>query len=126
MAKIHNMGPALWQFVRLSKDAPIIHTAPTTELEEPYRESTSLVLRLPFGRGLVIGWWHESGKNEFEALASAINYKVHGYLDDDVPEDAAEMNKDVGLEDNIFASHTWVDYREDSANYRKAIQVWNT
>lgn len=122
MAKTHDVGPAFVQFIRLKKDAPIIHTATTHELEDPYRESTSLVLRLPFGRGLVIGWWHESGKDEFEALASAINYKVRGYLDDDIP---AVVAQDQGLADDIFEMHTWTKNREDSANYQKALQVWD-
>lgn len=118
MAKTYDIGPAFVQFIRLSKDAPIIHTAPTTEIEDPYRESNSLILRLPFRRGIVLGWWQESGKDEFDALASAIDYKVRGYLDDD--SDYADA------EDDVFAGHTWTRNREDSANYRKAIQVWNT
>ena len=118
--KTHDFGPAFWQIIRLSKDAPIIHMAPTTEIEHPYRESTSLILRLPFGRGLVIGWWQNSGKDEFEALAAAIHYQVKGYLDDD----ASDVKSQDA--DNVFVTHTWTARREDSVNYQKAIQVWDS
>jgi hypothetical protein len=45
-------------FNYLRSDAPIIHLAPTTEIEYPWRVCPkSLVIKLPKGRGMVMGKW---------------------------------------------------------------------
>jgi len=74
---IHNTTHDLWRFfwhsIQLQKKSPLIHRYPTHELEEPYRRSNSLILRLPWShRGLVMGLWRSTGRTEQETLMDAM------------------------------------------------------
>lgn len=57
----------------LSPDAPLLHFAPSHEIEEPFRSSNSAVVRLPGTRtGLVVGRWGITHGDEFAALTQAL------------------------------------------------------
>lgn len=58
--------------VRLEDVAPVAHVVTTHELTHPYRESNSIILKMPRGRGLVLGVWGEKTRSESEGILSAI------------------------------------------------------
>lgn len=73
MPDTHDLGPIFVQSIWLRDDSPMFHLAPTFELESPYRESKSLVVRSPFSRrAFVFGWWRKTGRTEDEALTAAV------------------------------------------------------
>ena len=77
--KVIWMTPLFWHSVRLTREAPLVHVAPTRELEYPYRTSQrSLILKLTRTRGIVLGWWKESGMNEYDHLMAAIDWQEKG------------------------------------------------
>jgi len=84
MPATKDLGRAFFHWIYLSKDAPIIHSAPTQELDAPFRNSPrSVVIRLwPYRYGFVLGWWHRSGFSESEALRRGIGARVEAVLDD--------------------------------------------
>jgi hypothetical protein len=67
-----DIGRAFFHFVRVQPGSPIFHTAPTVEIEEPFRRSDSLVVRLPFRRAIVLGWWEDTGWDADTALMEAV------------------------------------------------------
>ena len=74
MPDTHALGPIFVQSIWLTEGAPVFHTAPTNELEEPYRKSKSLIVRIPFSRrAVVLGFWRKTERTEDEALAEAVN-----------------------------------------------------
>lgn len=73
----HDLGPLFWHKIRLQKKSPLIHRFPSHEVEEPFRVSNSIVLRLPWAsRGIVVGWWRHSGHSEQEMLVAAMQGRV--------------------------------------------------
>lgn len=72
MADTRDFGRLFFHVVDL-QPGPFLHTAPTQEIEEPFRSSTSLIVRFWPGKGLVIGWWRDSGMDEEEALLAALD-----------------------------------------------------
>lgn len=53
----------------LKPDAPIFHTAPTHEIEHPWRICpNSWIIKLPNSRGLVVGWWKKNPGEWNESL----------------------------------------------------------
>lgn len=77
MALTHDIGRFFWYTIRLHKEAPVIHRAPTHETDPPFRWSNSLVLHIkPTGWGVVLGWWHDSGPiTEVQAILRALQGK---------------------------------------------------
>lgn len=72
MAQTFDIGPLFFQVLEL-RPGPLLHTGVSQEIEEPYRRSDVLVVRIPFtGRGIAVGWWKESGFDEVQALETAI------------------------------------------------------
>lgn len=78
MPKIHNIGPK--RFVQYI-DFPvqwgwkISVRGWTQEIDEPYRTSTPIIVRLPFHKAVVFGKW--TGQlNEEEALSAATGMRV--------------------------------------------------
>lgn len=47
----------------------------TQEIEEPFRTSTSVIVRLPFNKALVFGQW-TGHVDEYEALTKAVQERV--------------------------------------------------
>lgn len=71
--KTHDLGPFFVHKISLQKKSPIVHRFPSHELEEPYRKSNSLILRLPrTTRGAVIGWWQGTARTEEQTLLEAL------------------------------------------------------
>lgn len=71
--KTHDLGPLFVHGIKLRKDSPLVHTFPSHEMEEPYRRSNTLILRLPRGhRGVAIGWWRRTTRTEEQALLEAL------------------------------------------------------
>lgn len=64
----------------LRKDAKRIQTAPTQEIDPPFRRATSLVLRVWGQHGVIVGWWRDSGMDETEALTAATQIPGHSSL----------------------------------------------
>jgi hypothetical protein len=95
MAKTHDIGPFFWQVIEVKKGTPPVHRAQTQEIDGKHRNARPFVIRLPFvgrhylnpypsydaptwidatvRRGLVVGFWHETGYEEYEALTRALN-----------------------------------------------------
>lgn len=86
----------------------------TQEIEEPFRTSTPLLVRLPFRRALVLGKWRNENLSEDEALNRAMERRDVTY--DDFTEEAGwtpppgEGNAE-GVEDGDFGPH-WVGIAE--------------
>lgn len=79
MPMTHDLGRLFVHKVALESDSPRLHTAVTTEIEEPYRRSNSLVVRLFAEFGVVIGWWKQDpNRTEDEALLTALSLGAHG------------------------------------------------
>lgn len=77
MPQTHDLGRFFAYRALLKKDARRIQTAPTQEIDEPYRRATSLVVRLWGEHGVILGWWQRSGLSEVEALTAAT--QIPGY-----------------------------------------------
>lgn len=83
MAETTDLGRAFAHAIALDPNAPRLHTAVTDELDPPFRRSRSLVLRLWKSRGLVLGWWRKTGRDEDEALMAALQGVETSLLDED-------------------------------------------
>lgn len=78
MPETHDLGNLFVHAVALEPGTALVHRAPTNEIEEPFRHSKSVVVRL-FGRkGLVFGWWRDPDRTEDEALLAALRLGDHG------------------------------------------------
>lgn len=87
MAETTDIGRAFFHVIHIQPGTPLAHLAPTVEIEAPYRSSRSLVIRLPFRRALVLGWWRNLGWDEEEALLQAVSgWGVDPYDDMQDPE----------------------------------------
>ena len=83
MPQTHDLGPFFLHSIYLTENAPLFHTAETQELDDPFRNSRSIVARLwPSRRGLVLGLWKSSGLSEGEALRAGIWAHGTDVLDD--------------------------------------------
>lgn len=83
MAETHDLGRAFLHAIRLQPGSSRIHIATTHEVDEPFRESRSIVLRLWKDRGIVLGWWRKTGREEEEALLKALQAQETDLLDDE-------------------------------------------
>jgi hypothetical protein len=78
----HDLGKAFLQVIPLRRGTPVFHWADTRELEEPYRYSRSLIVRLR-GTGIVLGWWQRTGMTEEEGLLAALDGYTYRATDDE-------------------------------------------
>jgi hypothetical protein len=83
---ITNETHGFWRFfyhsIQLKLDSKILHLHPTHEIDEPYRWSKSLILRLPrTTRGLVLGWWRNITRTEEEAILAGMQGREMTYLE---------------------------------------------
>ena len=79
MPKVHNIGKRRFiQFFRLPADwkGKLVVRGYTQEIQEPFRTSAPLMLRLPFYRVLVLGKWTGSQPDEETALHNAMQGRV--------------------------------------------------
>lgn len=71
--KTHDFGPLFVHGIKLQKKSPIFHRYPSHEIEEPYRWSNSLIIRIPWCRqGLVVGLWRSTDRTEEQTLLDAL------------------------------------------------------
>lgn len=69
----HDLGPLFVHRIRLQKKSPLLHRYPSHEMDEPFRWSNSLILRLPWShQGLVLGLWHSTDRTEEQTLLDAL------------------------------------------------------
>jgi len=98
MPETHDLGPLFIHRVRLEPGTALLHRAPTNEIEEPYRRSNSVVVRLFRRFGVVFGWWkHDPDRTEDEALLAALTvgaYGGHDYEDPLALLDSASEGRD--------------------------------
>jgi hypothetical protein len=103
MPKVHNIGPVFVQVTKFPYDwgNKVIVRGWTQEIEEPFRTSQPLILRLPKYKALVCGRW-TGVKNEEEALTGALKTREVTY--DDFTEEAGwtpapDSDRETGIED---------------------------
>lgn len=69
----HDLGPFFTHRIKLLKKSPLVHRYPSHEMDEPYRWSNSLILRLPWSeQGLVLGFWRATNRTEEQTLLEAL------------------------------------------------------
>ena len=69
----HDLGPLFVHRIQLQKKSPLVHRYPSHEMDEPFRWSNSLILRLPWSRqGLVVGLWRSTNRTEEQTLLDAL------------------------------------------------------
>jgi hypothetical protein len=94
----HGIGRAFYHTIRVKPDTAFLHTAPTVEIEPPYRRSDSLIVRVPFTPwAIVLGWWEDTGWDPEEALMEAVSgWGINPYEDNlQNPEVAATIRQNV-------------------------------
>ena len=103
MPKVHNIGPIFVQVTKFPYDwgNKLVVRGWTQEIEEPFRTSQPLILRLPKYKALVCGRW-TGVKNEEEALTGALETREVTY--DDFTEEAGwtpapDSDRETGIED---------------------------
>lgn len=69
----HDIGRVFVHTIRLKPGTPLFHRAITNEIEEPFRIARPFVFRFWPGRGLVLGLWVHTGRDEDSALLDAID-----------------------------------------------------
>ena len=75
MAKMH--GEHLFTGIIYVRGAPLIHVAPTTEIEHPWRKcKRSVIIRLWKGKALVLGFWRDNDKPWHDSLLEAVNGRI--------------------------------------------------
>lgn len=86
MATTVDIGRLFFYVIKVRPGTPPLHTAPTFEVDPPFRRSRSLIVRIPFGfySALVIGWWRASHASEEEALYAALDGYGIDLYDEDV------------------------------------------
>lgn len=71
--KKHDLGPFFWHTIRLQKKSAIFHRYPSHEVDEPYRWSNSLIVRIPWtSYGFVLGFWRTTDRTEEQMLLEAL------------------------------------------------------
>ena len=120
MPKVHNIGPVFVQVTKFPYDwgSKVVVRGWTQEIEEPFRTSKPLILRLPNYKALVCGRW-TGIKDEEEALSGALETREVTY--DDFTEEAGwtpapdsnreesgeDFNTRLGAMDGTLNVHDW-------------------
>ena len=120
MPKVHNIGPVFVQVTKFPYDwgNKVVVRGWTQEIEEPFRTSQPLILRLPKYKALVCGRW-TGVKDEEEALTGALETREVTY--DDFTEEAGwtpapnsyreeggeDFNTRLGAMDGTLNVHDW-------------------
>ena len=123
MPKVHNIGPVFVQVTKFPYDwgNKVVVRGWTQEIEEPFRTSKPLILRLPNYKALVCGRW-TGIKDEEEALSGALETREVTY--DDFTEEAGwtpapdsnreeggeDFNTRLGAMDGTLNVHDWEMY----------------
>lgn len=71
--QVKSVGPLFVHSIKLQKKSPIFHRYPSHEIEEPYRWSNSLIVRIPWSTyGFVLGFWRTTDRTEEQMLLEAL------------------------------------------------------
>jgi hypothetical protein len=95
MPNTHGVGPFFTHTLNLKPGAPFLHTAPTDEIEPPYRRSKSLIIKVWAGKGIVLGRWRNTYRNENDALYTAIQGYGNALSTDDIRDNAHRFDEDL-------------------------------
>ena len=120
MPKVHNIGPVFVQVTKFPYDwgNKVVVRGWTQEIEEPFRTSQPLILRLPKYKALVCGRW-TGVKDEEEALTGALETREVTYddfteeagwtpaPDSDREEGGEDFNTRLGAMDGTLNVHDW-------------------
>lgn len=70
-----DIGRAFFHLINTRPGTPLLHRAPTFQIEPPFQRSPrSLVIRLfPLNKAIVIGWWSDTTLEEDESLLEAVS-----------------------------------------------------
>ena len=123
MPKVHNIGPVFVQVTKFPYDwgNKLAVRGWTQEIEEPFRTSKPLILRLPNYKALVCGRWTGT-KTEEEALSGALETREVTYddfteeagwtpaPDSDREEGVENFNTRLGAMDGTLDVHDWEMY----------------
>jgi Icc-related predicted phosphoesterase len=72
MPQTRDLGRLFAHPIKLKPGTKRVHRAQTNELDEPYRQSNSLVIRFGRTKGIVLGRWHHTERTADEALRDAL------------------------------------------------------
>ena len=71
--QVKSVGPLFVHGIKLQKKSSLFHRYPSHEVEEPYRWSNSLIVRIPWLRqGFVLGFWRSTERTEEQMLLAAL------------------------------------------------------
>ncbi len=93
MPETRDIGALFAHTVNLKPGSPFLHTATTNEIEPPYRHSNSVIIKIWPGKGLVLGRWRRTWRNENEALYAAIQGYGDALSTDDIREKAHRFDR---------------------------------
>lgn len=95
MPNTHGVGPFFVHAVNLRPQTPLLHTAQTDEIEPPYRQSKSLIVKVWPGKGLVLGRWRNTYRNESDALYTAVQGYGNALSTDEIRDNAHRFDEDL-------------------------------
>jgi hypothetical protein len=95
MPNTHGVGPFFVHPLNLKPGSPFLHTAPTDEIEPPYRRSKSLIVKVWPGKGLVLGRWRHTWRRESDALYAAVQGYGNALSTDDIRDNAHRFDEDL-------------------------------
>jgi hypothetical protein len=93
MPNTHGVGPFFFHTLNLRPETPLLHSAPTDEIEPPYRRSNSRILKIWPGKGIVLGRWRQTYRNESAALYSAIQGYGNALSTDEIRDNAHRFDE---------------------------------
>lgn len=95
MPNTHDVGPFLAHTVNLKPGTPLVHRAPTDEIQPPYRRSNSVIVKIWPGKGIVLGRWRHTWRNESDALYTAVQGYGNALSTDDIRDNAHRFDEDL-------------------------------
>ena len=117
MPKVHNIGPLFVQFTNFPYewDGKFYTRGWTQEIDEPFRTSNPIILRLPKYKALVFGRWTGRKHTEDDAIASAL--ELRWATEDDFKEEkgwtpAPDSHEEESVED-LYARFNNLDGKLD-------------
>lgn len=76
--KTHDLGRAFYVRVNVIKGTPLVHVTKTHQARWPFWWGPSILVRLPHGQALMLGWWFRAprGLDEEQLLIRSIGGRV--------------------------------------------------
>lgn len=64
---------------------PLVYRVRCQDTDPPFRaDPAAWVIRVGFGRALVLGWWRETGFTEVEQALMSLGFRGHERIENDV------------------------------------------